>query len=726
MRFRSVTTPSPLLFSLALTPLLALSCAAPDAGDAGSAGSGGSGGAEAGEEVVSEAQEAIAITRTIPIRFIEPLPCKPGTAGCNPLKTAVELGMAVDRANTVFADQGIRFWIKSVEQYHLPKFAARNSDLHLWAWVKNPPIGTTEDTLRTVFPAMTYDSYHSTLDAKSTADWMAASSAFFGEPDEIIVWLVAPGPSMPTNLTQSYTMFPEEGRHLVIVAANTIGSDQNGSYGTTHLAHELGHYFGVPHPEVATPRGRNPDTQAPWTLSDSWDLVYCAPYVGVPTRFFTSEADFNSHYCPPGFAGRILQGDGDGSNCWSDDPFGVVHCTVEGETYSSGDPEVDDVLWVDNTVPHNPPVTSRYGTNVMSYYSYYPSRSTRAPSRFSPSQLYQIQQYKTYEIGYDSDKFQKYTRYDGSFPVNGNLSGFMGMRPSLGTSTEDFIWWSNGDTSFKSQIKPVNGANYTPVSGDFDDNGYDDILWYSQASGNAFIWWSNGNKVFESSPLLSFGAGYSVISGDFDGVFGDDLFFYHPGADKMYWGNGTRTLTLPSHPYNVTDGLIPAVGNFDNLGGDDILWYGAATGYFDVAWSGGASKTFYLQVNQWVGAGYTPIAGNFDGQGADDLFWYAPGIVQEKLWYGEGNMLFDKRTAASMSTSYTVFAGDFDGDGGEDIFFDSETSTSDQIWRSNKNRAAPFTAVPTTVNGAFRPIPGKFDGTWQGKNATDIFWYRKP
>ena len=122
-------------------------------------------------------------------------------------------------------------------------------------------------------------------------------------------------------------------------------------------------------------------------------------------------------------------------------------------------------------------------------------------------------------------------------------------------------------------------GTYTPLAGDFDGNGYDDVFWYGPGSGTDVMWWNCAGIRSEVVPVL--------------GVY------------------------------------VPLVGDFDRNGFDDIFWYGPGTGP-DSAWYFG--PTGRRGVAQSVtGASYRPAAGDFNRDGYDDIVWYTPGSGPEPV-----------------------------------------------------------------------------------------------
>ena len=120
-------------------------------------------------------------------------------------------------------------------------------------------------------------------------------------------------------------------------------------------------------------------------------------------------------------------------------------------------------------------------------------------------------------------------------------------------------------------------------SGDFFDNGRDDVLWTSvNANGTVAtdIWELNSSGQWMNS--VSPGphpAGYQVVAiGDTTGTGTSDIIWFNPttgDTDEWLINNGqwTQSIDLGTHPGNFQ---IAGVGDFNGDGTKDILWHAAA------------------------------------------------------------------------------------------------------------------------------------------------------
>ena len=127
---------------------------------------------------------------SIPLRFVE----THKSAGEAMLHPDAHIQAAVERANNIWDSVGIEFWIRSIERYHMPHLNRYIRDKE-----KDPegcPGGTfcftwadVRTELRQVFPDMPLSAYPDT-DKKSSGYWLHAASALYGDPNELLVWLV--------------------------------------------------------------------------------------------------------------------------------------------------------------------------------------------------------------------------------------------------------------------------------------------------------------------------------------------------------------------------------------------------------------------------------------------------------------------------------------------------------------------------------------------------------
>jgi type VII secretion-associated serine protease mycosin len=255
-------------------------------------------------------------------------------------------------------------------------------------------------------------------------------------------------------------------------------------------------------------------------------------------------------------------------------------------------------------------------------------------------------------------------------------------------------------------VYPV-GGTYSPFRGDFDGNGYDDILWYGPGTVGDSMWLFNGDG--RRSLPLSVGGTYVVAVGDYDGNGSDDVLWYRPGtASDSIWYSGPSGFT--SRPTSVGGTYTPITGDFDRNGYDDILWYGSGTiadsvWYFDA--SGHTSRVITVR------GSYVPKTGDFNRDGYGDVFWYSPGPGVESIWHGR-SAGFRSAAAPQVGGTYTARVLDANGDGYDDVFWYAAASS---LWRNGPGGFASV-AVPAMPTG-MRPVTGEFTG--DGRE--DLFAY---
>jgi hypothetical protein len=263
---------------------------------------------------------------------------------------------------------------------------------------------------------------------------------------------------------------------------------------------------------------------------------------------------------------------------------------------------------------------------------------------------------------------------------------------------------ANGEFPFVTAAGPAPSfavnEEYTPLSLDFDANGFDDVFWYRPGTASDALWRMGPNG--RTSVPVAVNGTYAPFTGDFDGNGYDDVFWYAPGpgADSI-WYAGPGGFTSRSLPVGGT--YRPVVGDVNRNGYDDIFWHGPGTAP-DTLWSfGPLGKTdVSLPVS---GTSFEPFATDVNRDGFDDIIWHAPGLTTVSLWRGSGTP-FVRVTTSSIGGDWDPRPLDSNGDGFGDVYW--FLPDDGELWRSGPGGFTPQDAP--ALPGTARPVTGDFTG----------------
>ena len=289
------------------------------------------------------------------------------------------------------------------------------------------------------------------------------------------------------------------------------------------------------------------------------------------------------------------------------------------------------------------------------------------------------------------------------------------------TKVSERLYLGASDRNLVEQSTSSISGGYTPLVGDFDGDGYEDILFYSTGNQEVVLW-GGLNATFTNIPSnKQVGGTYTPLVGDFNGDGYHDVLWYAPGSanEVIHWGNPSRSFTGSPSNKQIGGTYTPLVGDFDGDGYHDILWYSPGSTNEVVHWGQASGDFTGATSNKQIGGTYTPLTGDFDGDGRHDVLWYAPGLANEVVHWGQASRNFTGSTSnKQVSGTYRPLSGDFDGDGFDDVFWYTSNSPSDVVHWGQASR--DFTGSTTTsINGSYHPVSGDFDADGDD----DIYWY---
>jgi hypothetical protein len=208
------------------------------------------------------------------------------------------------------------------------------------------------------------------------------------------------------------------------------------------------------------------------------------------------------------------------------------------------------------------------------------------------------------------------------------------------------------------------------VSGDFNGDGVDDILFYVPYAKNSTqpLWSGQPGGEFTRGSLTVAGVWAHIVVGDFNGDGVDDLLFFAPygaGSVQPLWlGQHGGGFVHTSIAIPVCYGFV-AVGDFNGDGVDDLFCYdGAHHGTLSSLHANAQPDT---QSFTFAGTYNTIAASDFDGDGRADILFRNSAHDVNYVWYGNANETFTSKAMALHTTAFNVVVGDFDGDGRADL-----------------------------------------------------------
>ncbi|MCT2583942.1 FG-GAP-like repeat-containing protein [Actinophytocola gossypii] len=265
---------------------------------------------------------------------------------------------------------------------------------------------------------------------------------------------------------------------------------------------------------------------------------------------------------------------------------------------------------------------------------------------------------------------------------------------------------------------------FTGTPADFDGDGRDDIVTFTHGPlADVYVALSDGGRfVGTSRKWNDFFAldGETPLTGDFDGDGRDDIVtFTHGSMADVHVALSTGSAFAGAtkwHDHFALDGEVPAVGDVDGDGRDDIVTFTRdALGDVYVARSTGSGFIASAKWHDFFGiAGESPGVADVNGDGRADIVTFTHGgdaDVYVALSTGSGFGPSAKWHDSFATGRVTPRLGDVNGDGRADLVaFDGDPAEVQVALSTGSGFGAPSTwhdfFAPT---GEF-PYVGDFDG----------------
>ncbi|HEY0448406.1 VCBS repeat-containing protein [Actinophytocola sp.] len=268
---------------------------------------------------------------------------------------------------------------------------------------------------------------------------------------------------------------------------------------------------------------------------------------------------------------------------------------------------------------------------------------------------------------------------------------------------------------------------FTGSPADFNGDGKDDIVTFTQnASADVYVALSTG-AAFDGTTVkwhdFFSPAGETPLTGDFNGDGKDDIVtFTHGSLADVYVALSNGSSFGPGIKWNdyfSLSGEVPAVGDVNGDGKDDIVTFtrNAAADVF-VALSNGTSFGPGVKWHDYFGlAGEYPGVGDVNGDGKADIVVFTRGSQADVY------VALSTGTGFGGSVKWHDFfavggelprIGDFNGDGAADIVTFTTNAAAD-VYVALSNKTNGFSGTTVKWNDFFGlagefPYPGDFNG----------------
>jgi hypothetical protein len=243
-----------------------------------------------------------------------------------------------------------------------------------------------------------------------------------------------------------------------------------------------------------------------------------------------------------------------------------------------------------------------------------------------------------------------------------------------------------------------------PPDGDFNRDGWVDLLWGNRVSGALYSWYLKSAAMLSGNYLTPNGladVSWQVVAvADLDQNGHTDLLWRNSVTGDLgaWFMNGTAQVRSVSSPVTLPGSgsasgpgalswEVRGVADFTGDRKVDILWRNSVTGDLWVSINGTTPTGAYLNprressLNQQIGG-----VADFDNDGRLDLVWHDRSTGDLKIWLMTGTTAarYATPTPARLAAPWRLLrAADYNNDGKPDLLFENGTTRELLVWYMN-------------------------------------------
>lgn len=191
------------------------------------------------------------------------------------------------------------------------------------------------------------------------------------------------------------------------------------------------------------------------------------------------------------------------------------------------------------------------------------------------------------------------------------------------------VVWKMHQTSILTwaSSRTVTGAWQIQATGDFNNDGKTDVLWRNPESGKVYIVYMNGadwHATLFAARLDDTPAPWTIGgTGDFNGDGYLDIVWRHPGDGRIiiWFMQNASKLSTAQFTAAGPEFILAAVGDFNLDGKPDLIFRNAAQSKTSIWFMDGLSNTAVLDLPTVAPDWKVVGVGDFDGDNLPDIFW---------------------------------------------------------------------------------------------------------